>query len=94
MVHSLAPLSALWLYQVCQKWLKDRKGRTLTADDRTHYQKIIIALSETIRLMAEIDTVIAQHGGWPDAFKSAAAGGTSSASPEAPAAPPDQPDFR
>ena len=52
-------------YQVCEKWLKDRKGRTLSADDRTHYPKIIVALSETIRLMKEIDAVIAQHGGWP-----------------------------
>ena len=52
-------------YQVCEKWLKDRKGRNLSADDRTHYQKIVVALSETIRLMAEIDQVIAHHGGWP-----------------------------
>jgi hypothetical protein len=50
-------------HHVCEKWLKDRKGRTLTADDRTHYQKIIIALSETIRLMKEIDVVIEKHGG-------------------------------
>jgi hypothetical protein len=56
-------------YQVCEKWLKDRKGRTLTADDRTHYQKIIVALSETIRLMQEIDAVIESHGGWPGAFQ-------------------------
>jgi len=33
-----------------------------------HYQKIIIALSETIRLMKEIDKVIEKHGGWPGAF--------------------------
>jgi hypothetical protein len=52
-------------YQVCAKWLKDRKGRSLTADDLAHYQKIVVALSETIRLMAEIDAVIAKHGGWP-----------------------------
>ncbi len=52
-------------YQVCEKWLKDRKGRALTADDRTHYQKIVVALSETIRLMAEIDQTINHHGGWP-----------------------------
>jgi hypothetical protein len=52
-------------YQVCEKWLKDRKGRTLSAADREHYQKIVVALSETIRLMAEIDGVIEQHGGWP-----------------------------
>jgi predicted helicase len=52
-------------YQVCAKWLKDRKGRTLSAEDIAHYQKIVVALSETIRLMAEIDEVIEKHGGWP-----------------------------
>jgi predicted helicase len=52
-------------YQVCEKWLKDRKGRTLSADDRTHYQKVVKALSETIRMMAQIDQVIEEHGGWP-----------------------------
>jgi predicted helicase len=49
-------------YQVCQKWLKDRKGRTLTYDELTHYQRVIVALKETIRLMAEIDGLIP---GWP-----------------------------
>ena len=43
-------------YQPAQKWLKDRKGRTLTSDDIGHYQKIIVALTETARLMREIDT--------------------------------------
>jgi hypothetical protein len=52
-------------YQVCHKWLKDRKGRTLTFEDLHHYQKIIVALAETIRLMEEIDAVILAHGGWP-----------------------------
>ncbi|MCK4460759.1 MAG: DNA methyltransferase, partial [candidate division Zixibacteria bacterium] len=52
-------------YQVCHKWLKDRKGRTLSIDDIDHYQHIVSALSETIRLMAEIDAAIDQHGGWP-----------------------------
>ena len=56
-------------YQVCQKWLKDRKGRTLSKDDIAHYQKIVVALSETIRLMQEIDEVIERHGGWPGAFQ-------------------------
>jgi len=56
-------------YQVCEKWLKDRKGRTLSQDDIAHYQKVVVALSETIRLMAEIDKVIEEHGGWPDAFR-------------------------
>jgi predicted helicase len=52
-------------YQVCEKWLKDRKGRTLTYDDLTHYQRTVAALAETIRLMAAIDEVIENHGGWP-----------------------------
>lgn len=56
-------------YQVCEKWLKDRKGRTLSKDDIVHYQKIVVALNETIRLMKEIDDVIEQHGGWPGAFQ-------------------------
>ena len=38
-------------YQVCEKWLKDRRERTLSYDDIKHYQKITVALSETIRLM-------------------------------------------
>jgi predicted helicase len=55
-------------YQVCEKWLKDRKGRKLTIDDIDHYQQIIVALKETIRLMQEIDAAIESHGGWPVAF--------------------------
>ena len=55
-------------YQVCEKWLKDRKGRVLSKADIEHYQRIVVALSETIRLMKEIDEVIDKHGGWPGAF--------------------------
>jgi predicted helicase len=55
-------------YQVCHKWLKDRKGRRLTDDDIGHYQRIVSAISETIQLMAEVDEVIEAHGGWPGAF--------------------------
>jgi predicted helicase len=49
-------------YQVCEKWLKDRQGRQLTFDDLTHYQKVVVALKETIRLMKEIDAAIPR---WP-----------------------------
>lgn len=56
-------------YQVCEKWLKDRKGRTLSKDEISRYQMIVDALSETIRLMREIDEVIELHGGWPGAFQ-------------------------
>jgi len=59
-------------YQVCHKWLKDRKGRNLSDGEITHYQKIIVAISETIRIMGEIDEVIEEHGGWPGAFQTTA----------------------
>ncbi len=55
-------------YQVCHKWLKDRKGRVLSKGDIAHYQKIVVALAETIRLMKEIDEDIEKYGGWPGAF--------------------------
>ncbi|MHB8091273.1 MAG: type ISP restriction/modification enzyme [Syntrophales bacterium] len=55
-------------YQVCEKWLKDRKGRKLTYEDTRHYQRIVVALNETIRNMTEIDEVIRHHGDWPTAF--------------------------
>ncbi len=45
-------------YQVCQKWLKDRKGRTLSDEDIRHYQRIIVALKETMVLMEKIDEAI------------------------------------
>jgi predicted helicase len=44
-------------YQPAQKWLKDRKDRKLEFDDILHYQKIIVALTETDRLMKEIDKI-------------------------------------
>ena len=42
-------------YQPAQKWLKDRKNRTLTYDDIEHYRKIIAILVETHNLMQELD---------------------------------------
>ena len=42
-------------FQPAQKYLKDRKGRELTFDERRHYQKIIVALVETEKIMKEID---------------------------------------
>ena len=56
-------------YQVCHKWLKDRKGRILSDEDVAQYQRIVVALNETIRMMSEIDGIIEAHGGWPDAFQ-------------------------
>lgn len=51
-------------YQVCEKWLKDRKKaeRVLSTDDLKHYMKIIVSIRETIRIMGEIDRAIPA---WP-----------------------------
>ncbi|GBL15116.1 hypothetical protein MTo_02426 [Microcystis aeruginosa NIES-1211] len=52
-------------YQVCQKWLKDRKGRHLSYDDLEHYQQIISILGESIAIMETIDIIINKYGGFP-----------------------------
>lgn len=55
-------------YQVCEKWLKDRKRRSLSSEDIVAYRKMVASLSETIRVAAEIDAFIAGQGGWTGAF--------------------------
>ena len=42
-------------YQVCEKWLKDRKNETLRREDLQQYRSILVAVAETLRVMAEID---------------------------------------
>lgn len=41
-------------YQPARKWLNERKGRKLTDDDLVQYQRILKALLETQRIMADI----------------------------------------
>lgn len=64
--------------KICEKCLKDLwpKGgknpipcRLLNDRDLDHYQKIVIALRETICIMKEIDEVIDKHGRWPGEFR-------------------------
>jgi hypothetical protein len=64
---------AVWMfqvggYQVCEKWLKDRRGRILSKGDIGHYEGIVVVITETIRTMKSIDIAIEEHGGWPLAF--------------------------
>jgi len=60
-VQYFAPLpAAVWEYtiggyQVCAKWLKDRKGQTLTLDEIRTYCRIVTALARTIELQEQID---------------------------------------
>jgi predicted helicase len=51
-------------YQVCHKWLDDRKGATLSYDERLTYQKMITALERTRALQAQIDAVARAAWGW------------------------------
>jgi predicted helicase len=44
-------------YQPAQKWLKDRRERVLTDDEIDHYQKMIVSISNTIRIMEEINKI-------------------------------------
>jgi predicted helicase len=44
-------------YQVCDKWLKDRKGRSLLLDDIKHYCKIVTSLQKTIEIQKAIDNI-------------------------------------
>jgi hypothetical protein len=60
----------LWNFHVggchmCQRWLKDRKGRVLSFEDMQHYQRVVAALGETIELMGQVDGAIEERGGWP-----------------------------
>ena len=44
-------------YQPAQKWLKDRKNKTLEHDDISHYRKLIAALVETCSLMDKLEKI-------------------------------------
>ena len=44
-------------YQVCDKWLKDRKGRLLSLDEIKNYCKIVTALQKTIEIQKAIDHI-------------------------------------
>lgn len=71
---SIGPVPAsVWQFhvgahQVCHKWLKDRRGRTLDSQDLAHYRQILLAVQDTLTCMRQIDQTIAAHGGWMTAF--------------------------
>ena len=47
-------------YQICEKWLKDRKGRVLTLDEIKHYCGITTAIQKTIEIQNEIDKIYSE----------------------------------
>lgn len=59
----------IWTYSIggykpAQKWLKDRKGKTLDYEDVEHYQNICAVLAKTSRAMKRIGAIVAEYGGW------------------------------
>lgn len=52
-------------YRPAEKWLKDRKSRSLSFDDIARYRNLIAALAETRQIMRKIDEAIEKSGGWP-----------------------------
>ncbi|MBI4849314.1 MAG: N-6 DNA methylase [Nitrospirae bacterium] len=44
-------------YQVCEKWLKDRKGKTLSLEDIKHYCRVVTVLQKTIEIQQAIDKI-------------------------------------
>jgi len=52
-------------YQICNKYLKDRKGRVLSQDEIDHLINTFDVIVATIATMGEIDVVIEQYGGFP-----------------------------
>ena len=45
-------------YQVCERWLRDRRGRRLSYEERMHYQRTLVALQETLSLMTSLDKLM------------------------------------
>ncbi len=44
-------------YQVCDKWLKDRKGRKLSVEETQHYCRVVTSIKKTIEIQAKIDGI-------------------------------------
>ena len=53
-------------YKVCEKWMKNRKGRIFTSQDMAQYELLVGAIFTTIKLMEEIDLVIKNYGVWQE----------------------------
>jgi len=56
-------------YQVCSKWLAERKSMRLSSADIRHFQKVIACIYESYRLFGSIEITIRKAGGWPRAFE-------------------------
>ncbi len=57
--------------------IAERVGQLLPSEDIDHYRKMVVAINESFRIMDEIDEIIDEHGGWPEAFHGEASGHSS-----------------
>ena len=55
-------------YQVCRKWIRDRRDRPVTPGLLREYRRILAAIQATIGTARRIDRQIDRHGGWEHAF--------------------------
>lgn len=55
-------------FRVCEKWLKDRRGRVLSTDDIRSFRGVLSASFATLRMAEGIEKVISEYGGWAMAF--------------------------
>jgi hypothetical protein len=56
-------------YKICEKWLKDRKGRKLSSADCVNFLQVLWALNETLNIQGQIDDVVKLNGGWKKTFE-------------------------
>ena len=56
-------------YKICEKWLKDRKGRKLSSADCVYFVKVLWTLNETLNIQGQIDDVVKLNGGWKKTFE-------------------------
>jgi len=56
-VHSTVKAHRIGGYQVCDKWLKDRKDRGLSLDEIQTYCRIVTSIQKTIEIQEAIDEV-------------------------------------
>ncbi|MCU0959300.1 MAG: hypothetical protein MUF48_04285 [Pirellulaceae bacterium] len=55
-------------YQVCKKWLQERRGRWVTADEIQHYARLLAAVQQSLQYVQDVEHVVEAHGGWSRAF--------------------------
>ncbi len=53
-------------YQVCRKWLRDRKS--IDSSQLAEYESIVAAIGQTLQLMESLDEAVAVAGGWDAVF--------------------------